>query len=138
MISIEFECGNSHRFEGYFKNYASFREQLENKMIACPLCNINDVKRIYSGCSIRARQAEQETGHEAGWSAFSEVRRLNEFVKENFEDVGTDFADRARSLFYGSQEEWGIYGESTADEISELTDEGIPVVPMIDTDIAEH
>ena len=48
----------------------------------------------------------------------------------NFNYVGENFAHEARSLHYNSKKKLkGIYGKATADEISELKDEGI------DTDV---
>jgi len=69
---------------------------------------------------------------------FDVVRSFNRFIKENSEDVGKNFAELARSMHYGQEEERSIYGVSTPKEVSELVDEGIGVVPVFDVDKIEN
>lgn len=58
------------------------------------------------------------------------VRALNAHVKQNFEDLGDGFADEARAIHYGEAQERGIYGNATGDEIEELVEEGIEILPL--------
>lgn len=53
------------------------------------------------------------------------VNSLRDHVTDNFEDVGTEFADEARKIHYGEADERGIYGEATDDEVLELDEEGV-------------
>ena len=58
------------------------------------------------------------------------IKEYQKFIKKNFNYVGENFAHEARSLHYNSKKKSkGIYGKATAEEISELKDEGI------DTDV---
>jgi hypothetical protein len=52
--------------------------------------------------------------------------RMNQYVHENFENVGPRFASEARAIFHGEKEEKPIYGSATQDERRELDDEGVP------------
>jgi len=56
MITIDFECKKQHKFEGIFKDYAAFKEQHESLKIQCPLCGTDEIKRIFTGCSIQSRR----------------------------------------------------------------------------------
>ncbi|HLO95607.1 MAG TPA: DUF1178 family protein [Burkholderiaceae bacterium] len=47
------------------------------------------------------------------------------------EDVGERFAEEARRIHHGEAEERAIRGQSTAEEVRELLDEGIPLMPLI-------
>ena len=56
----------------------------------------------------------------------------------NYENVGKDFADKAKAMHYGVEKEKNIYGESTPQEIKELADEGINVLPIPSVDKLEN
>jgi len=138
MISFDIECTNGHRFEGVFKDYNSYEEQLEKKMIKCPICESPEVKRLYTGCSIQPRSGSEIRISKDGPNMFEIAKMLGEYIKENFKNVGRDFADVTRAMYYGIEEERNIYGETTAEEVNELLDEGIPVIPILDVDKVEN
>ena len=138
MLSIDFQCKNKHRFEGYFKDYEAFDNQLVRKLIRCPLCDTDEVKRIYTGCSIQAKKSIKNTVEKEYPTIFEAVREINKYVKENYENVGHNFADTARGMHYGVEEKRNIYGDTTVQEMEELSEEGIDVLPLIDTTKAEN
>ena len=59
MISFDLECSNGHRFEGIFKDYQTYDEQLNKKLISCPICNNDSIKRLYTGCSIKSNSSKE-------------------------------------------------------------------------------
>ncbi|MBN2401355.1 MAG: DUF1178 family protein [Spirochaetes bacterium] len=149
MISFDLECTNKHRFEGIFKDYQAFDDQLTKKMIECPICGDIKIKRLFTGCSIQpggtnAAPAEINNGASSDNPSpasnkntpniFGMMRMVKEYVVNNFENVGKDFADTAKAMHYGIEKERNIYGESSPQEIKELTDEGITalLLPSID------
>lgn len=138
MISFDLECEKEHRFEGIFKDYQSFEDQLRNNVIACPLCNSTKVKRLFSGCSIQARPVSKVAKDTANRTFFELVKELRTFVESNFENVGREFPEIARAIYYGAEEARGIYGESTLQEMKELAEEGIPVLPLPDVEKMEN
>lgn len=140
MISFDLECANGHRFEGIFKDYNSFEDQLSRNMISCPICQDIKIKRLFTGCSIQSRSSIAETpAPDNKIQNFFEILRIvRDYVKNNFDNVGRDFADKARAIYYGVEEERNIYGESTGQELKELLDEGIDVLPLPSADIKEN
>lgn len=61
---------------------------------------------------------------------------LRQFVEKNFDDVGNGFADEARKMHYGETDVRPIHGQASADEIADLSEEGIesvalPAVPVV-------
>ena len=57
------------------------------------------------------------------------------FIKDNFENVGDEFAYKARSLHYNNKRnQKGIYGSASEKQIKDLRDEGIETqtFPWID------
>lgn len=47
------------------------------------------------------------------------------------EDVGDRFAEEARRIHHGDAEDRAIRGQSSPEEVRELLDEGIPLMPLI-------
>ncbi len=138
MITIDFSCDRGHRFTGYFNDHAAFSDQTDRNMISCPLCDSPDVRRLYTGCSIQIRQSPTLREKAGGSALFNAIREFNRFVRENFDYVGGDFADTARAIYYGIDENRNCYGEATLREIDELAEEGIGILPLIDVDSIEN
>jgi len=138
MISFDLECGNEHRFEGIFRDYESFADQMARGMLSCPFCENGDIRRLFSGCSIQARPSIATTIDRKSPNIFELMRQMESYVKENFDNVGTDFAETARAIYYGFEEERNIYGQSTREEIRELQEEGIRVLPLPSPGTAEN
>jgi hypothetical protein len=130
MISFDLECKNGHKFEGIFKDYDSYNDQLGRKMIACPICENAEIKRLYTGCSIQSRSSENTRPGKDAQNIFDAIRMVHEYVKNNFENVGSDFADKSRAMYYGIEDQKNIYGTSTVQEMKELIEEGITVIPI--------
>ena len=54
------------------------------------------------------------------------IENFQKFIKNNFEDVGNNFAYEARSLHYNTKRyKKGIFGSASKKQIKELNDEGI-------------
>ena len=63
-------------------------------------------------------------------AAFQFFAKLKRHVEETHEDVGEEFADEARKIHYGETRERGIYGHADQDDVEELIEEGIVVMPL--------
>lgn len=130
MISFDLECANGHRFEGIFKDYESFSSQMERQFVSCPLCDSGDVKRLFTGCSIQPKPSTEPKPVAERPNIFAMMKMIEQYVKDNFENVGREFPDAARAIYYGIEEARNIYGESSMDEMKELLEEGIQVFPL--------
>ena len=54
------------------------------------------------------------------------ILEFQKFIKNNFENVGDEFAYKARSLHYSNKKnQRGIYGNASKKQIKDLQDEGI-------------
>ncbi len=131
MIKYSVRCANTHEFEGWFKDSATFDAQAKSGDVSCPHCGNTKVvkapmaprigKSSVSGSTPEARAREVA---ERILEAAQEMRRE---VEANCEYVGDQFADEARRIHYGESDERGIYGEASDDETRELDEEGIEV-----------
>ena len=56
----------------------------------------------------------------------NKLKDYKNFIKNNFEYVGNNFAYEARSIHYNNKKkDKGIYGNASAEDIRELSEEGI-------------
>ena len=124
MIAYDLKCANGHSFEGWFKDAKAFGQQKRNRQIACPFCNDTDVSRLPSTFAIKTSQGD---GGEA--PPLAEAKKFGEkivqYVEQNFDNVGADFAKEALKIHYGVSEPRNIRGVSTEQEEATLQDEGI-------------
>ena len=62
----------------------------------------------------------------------SKIKEYQKFIKNNFEYVGENFAQEARSIHYNNKKKSkNIYGNATAEEVAELKEEGIEGIESI-------
>jgi hypothetical protein len=124
MIAFDLRCSNGHCFEGWFKDLESFNEQDSRDMIICPVCKSNKITRELSPVAIKSVRGEEEPQQNK-----PDYRKLAmgvmEYIRNNFEDVGADFAKEALKIHYGVAEKRDIRGSATDEEEKTLKDEGV-------------
>lgn len=141
MIVFDLICDNEHTFEAWFKDSKAFDRQRRKKEVACPICDSTKVEKALMAPNIatsevrdRAQQSEKMVMAANMRRMLTEVRKA---VEENCEYVGPAFAEEARKIHYGEEDQRGIYGEATKEEAEELREEGIefgelPWLPRMD------
>jgi len=130
MVIYDICCDNEHRFEGWFREPAEYQRQLEEGLVSCPVCGSHDVKKLLTGSKISLRD-ERQTSRlpvpDTNENVSHVVDRLADYIEQNFTDVGSEFPEEARKIFYGEADARNIYGNADPDEVAELRDEGIDV-----------
>jgi hypothetical protein len=140
VIVFDLGCENNHRFEGWFSSSDDFEKQLNRKLISCPFCSNGNVVRlphathIRSGAKPRPEPAEATRENREG-QQYANVgkdilAKLIEQIIEHTEDVGAAFPEEARKIHYQETPERRIRGTASQEEVEELVDEGIEVVPL--------
>lgn len=66
----------------------------------------------------------------ASAEALQFFRALQDHVASTHDDVGDKFTETARKMHYGEEEKRGIYGQASAEDVSEMIDEGIDLLPL--------
>jgi len=138
MIVFELECGQGHRFEGWFDDAEAFELQLSGNMIVCPYCEDTGIRKVMSPVAVK--KSAPETLPQKSQSI--DYRRLAsemvQYMKDHFEDVGTDFTAEALKMHYGVTEKKNIRGSATAEEEKILKKEGVEfqkiMIPKIEED----
>ena len=139
MIVFDLQCANGHTFEGWFEDGQAYQKQRKKGQIACPVCDDTSVSKIPSSFAVKASQTTPDSyGHDA--ELLKIEKKMVDYVKKNFDDVGCDFAKEALKIHYGVSEPRNIRGVSTDQEEKTLKDEGIkffkipmPATPDTDT-----
>lgn len=141
MISYDLECEAGHIFEGWFDSMESFNEQTDRGLVACPACGSTKVSRRLSTFSIPKKRPQSQPP----MATEQQTRQLwlNQvvsYIKQNFEDVGSDFATEALKMHYGVTDYRNIRGVSTVQEEETLKEEGIDFfkVPIPTNDTPEE
>ena len=123
MIAFDLECSNGHIFEGWFNNTASFEEQRDKKMISCPFCDETDVKKVISPVAMKTSSRPLPEGPPIDYEKLA--KEMMNYIHNNFDDVGANFAKEALKMHYGVTEKKNIKGSATSEEEKLLREEGI-------------
>jgi len=137
MIAFDLECSRGHLFEGWFNSLDSFEEQNAKKLISCPSCNDNSIKKVISPVAVKKSDRDNEM--RPGPIDYQKLaKEVVDYVQENFEDVGPRFAAEALKIHYGVGDKRNIRGSATSEEEKTLEEEGIEFlkvpVPVMDDD----
>ena len=130
MIVFDLNCSNGHSFEGWFKDLESFNEQNSKGMIICPFCRSTRINRVLSPVAIKSSQGEEKKPPEIEPDYQKLANGVMEYIKNNFDDVGTDFTKEALKMHYGVAEKRNIRGSATEGEEKTLRDEGIKYIKV--------
>jgi len=136
MIIFDIQCSNGHVFEGWFDSLEEFEKQREKGLVSCPYCNDTNVRRILSPVAIKHSKKEtpqpDKQGNDESLNYAQFYKEFVEYIKNNSEDVGADFAKEALKMHYGLTEKRNIRGSATEEEEKILKDEGIEFlkIPM--------
>jgi hypothetical protein len=149
MIVFDLACSRGHTFEGWFDSREDFESQLERRLVTCPVCGDESVRRVPSPFAIAKHgrgsrpSADQVPDHELAARLLGQA--LRRYLEENFEDVGPQFAKEALKIHYGVAEARNIRGVSTPEEEKMLREEGVsffkigaPVVPAPSSESEEE
>lgn len=124
MIVFDLSCTNGHVFEGWFEDSRDFEGQKKRKLISCPVCNDTSVFKIPTKFAIKS--SENGTAFSGKEITLAEItKKVADFVENNFDNVGTEFAAEALKIHYGVSEPRNIRGVSTSLEEKTLKEEGV-------------
>lgn len=153
MKVLDLHCGAGHAFEGWFGSEDDFQSQLGRRLVACPMCGDHHITKMLSAPRLNLSHSRIEktagalTKVEAAAPGPStpdapesrELARMRsawwqaarEAVK-NTEDVGSRFAEEARRIHHGEAKERGIRGQASGEEVRQLVEEGVSILPLAD------
>ena len=119
MIRYQLQCARGHGFEGWFGGSADYDEQRAKGLLGCPECGSAEVEKAIMAPSVKR---SDKTGAIAA--------AIRNEIAENCDDVGENFTEEARAMFYGEKPSRGIYGKATRQDAKAMAEEGIPALPL--------
>lgn len=159
MIVFDVKCSKDHVFEGWFSSSTGFAEQVAAGEVACPICGDLKVEKALMAPNVATTKAAGKgvantqapapvpapspdtvtlaKQKEQAGQMMAMMRAMKNHVEQNFDHVGTKFADEARKIHYGEAEKRNIYGQATREQAQDLLEEGIefgtlPELPKLD------
>ena len=136
MIVYQLRCSNGHEFEAWFRDSGTYDKQAKDGDVARPQCGDVHVCKALMAPNIspsrkRAPVSPEESdraerrAQEVAEKILEAVGNIRSHVEKNFDNVGDEFAEEAKRIYYGEAKERGIYGNATDEEAEELDEEGI-------------
>jgi hypothetical protein len=153
MKVLDLRCENGHIFEAWFASENDFQRQLSQGYLTCPMCggqnltkqlsaprlNLSKTKDTTSKTSVENKAVSSSSQHRPATTEISSAKlqqiqqQYMHFVQNilsKTEDVGTQFVEEARKMYYQESPERPIRGVATKDECAALYDEGIEVLSL--------
>lgn len=135
MIHFNLICEHDHEFEGWFSNSADFEKQNAASLIACPACGSTTVTKALMAPSVSTSRKKRDVAVATGVKQKEIMRKMQELAREvraTSENVGERFAEEARKIHFGESDPRGIYGKASGEEVKDLIDDGVGVMPLPD------
>ena len=133
MILFDLSCENKHQFEAWFPSSKKYDEQIKRKLVNCPYCNSNNVKKALMAPNLNMlskSKSKKNVYLKNKKSLETNIKKFKKLIETNTKDVGKNFSEEARKIYYGEKKSQSIRGETTKKEAKELIEEGIPCVSM--------
>lgn len=131
MIVFDLKCGSSHVFEAWFGSSADYDDQQARGLVSCPICGDGSVVKAVMAPNVGAKgNAGPATPPAAIKAAMRELAKAQAQALTNSTWVGGDFANQARAMHVGEQDQATIHGQATPAEAKALVEEGVPVAPL--------
>jgi hypothetical protein len=128
MIHYQLRCGQSHDFDGWFKDSASFEKQAKRRLIECPECGGTDVERALMAPALAKRAAMPVPVTQSPPPA--QIEAAPNPPPERLPAQMLAFLQRMRAMHRGDVEPKRIYGETTEEQAESLAEEGIAVTKI--------
>lgn len=160
MKVLNLQCGQQHRFEGWFASEDDFSGQLALGLVLCPLCGDACIQKMLTAPRLNLRSHREDRGSSTAAGQRPDVESRGPLdavavqtevgdadpmaplqaqllkavraVLDRADDVGDRFADQARAMHHGDMAPRSIRGRTTPEVAKELVDEGIAVMPIPD------
>lgn len=140
MIVFDLNCGEGHRFEGWFGSSGDFAAQQARGLVACPQCGSAEVEKAPTAPAVPKKSNQRTAARQpvAGGKfppeaaeALGKLARLQVEALKSSTWVGEAFAEHSRKMHYGEADPGPIHGQATPEEARGLIEEGITVAPLL-------
>ena len=131
MIRYALICSDCDaEFEAWFSNSASFDDQKKRSLVECIACSGHNVSKAIMAPSVKRTDKSRSVDAKSAAKTF--IKKARRHISENFDYVGDKFADEVRAIHNGEKEDRAIWGQTTPEESTALSEEGVKALPLPD------
>ena len=129
MIKYNLICKKCDlNFDSWFATSKEYDKLKRKKLLSCHNCGSPKVEKNLMAPKLINKSLSQKSEKEL--QKYKKIKKTiseyQKFIKNNFNYVGENFAYEARSIHYNNKKKnKGIYGNASAEDIKELSEEGI-------------
>ena len=134
MIKFDLSCKCGKTFESWFASSKEFTALSKKKLVRCIDCDSTSIKKSIMSPTLVIKSNKKLDVQDSAKKVKKELLKFRKYIEKNCKNVGDNFAQEARNIHYDNKKSKGIYGKATAEETSELQDEGIDIatIPWVD------
>jgi hypothetical protein len=136
MIKYNLKCHNNHEFESWFSDSKEFDNLNKKKLLECIFCTSKKISKSIMAPMVsgKKKDADLTKANRFLKNKKKELIEIRKFIENNFENVGDNFSQKVREIYYDKKNNKTIYGTTTQKQREELSDEGIDLlsIPWVD------
>ncbi len=134
MIKYNLTCKCGEMFESWFLSSSEFDSLYKKKLIKCIYCDSSSVKKSIMTPNLSSKSNKITKKNSLEKNVKKQLIEFRKYIEKNCKNVGDNFAQEERNIYYDKKTSMGIYGKASPEETSELQDEGIEVnsIPWVD------
>ena len=138
MIKYQLVCKECNLvFDSWFASSKEFEKLKKKNFLSCHKCNSLEIEKSLMKPNVLNKHKDQSSSllMSNNLKIKKTIKKYQNFIKKNFEYVGSDFAYEARSIHYDKKKRnKGIFGKASKQDIIDLKEEGIETqsIPWIE------
>jgi len=134
MIKYNLICKCGNTFESWFSSSSEFDFLCKKKLMKCIYCESSSVKKTVMAPNLSSKSNKVFKKTKLEKNIKKQLLDFRKYIEKNCKNVGENFTREARSIHYDKKTSQSIYGKATAEEATELLEEGIEVttIPWVD------
>ena len=134
MIKYNLICKCGNTFESWFSSSSEFDFLCKKKLVKCIYCESSTVKKTVMAPNLSSKSNKVFKKTKLEKKIKKQLLDFRKYIEKNCKNVGENFTREARSIHYDKKTSQSIYGKATAEEATELLEEGIEVttIPWVD------
>ena len=134
MIKYNLICKCGNTFESWFSSSSEFDLLCKKKLMKCIYCESSAVKKTVMAPNLSSKSNKVFKKTKLEKKIKKQLLDFRKYIEKNCKNVGENFTREARSIHYDKKTSQSIYGKATAEETTELLEEGIEVttIPWVD------
>ena len=134
MIKYNLICNCGNTFESWFSSSSEFDFLCKKKLMKCIYCESSSVKKTVMAPNLSSKSNKVFKKTKLEKKIKKQLLDFRKYIEKNCKNVGENFTREARSIHYDKKTSQSIYGKATAEEATELLEEGIEVttIPWVD------